>query len=233
MATSPTEIDSYGWYYGEDGEVTSLISRYYKIEIPEGSFADDFSVILTWNVEIDSMGSNKFEEHVTDPNAPVVVDWSDSSVDNIEHIYIGEGQAVDYLAAGTYTLEVSTDDISRDYGIAWRTATLFGDDPNNLAPSADFNEDGYVDGSDFLTWQNGLGILLNASHADGDADGDGDGDVDSFDLAIFEADYGISPLSARVVGVPEPGSLALLFSSLLLLLRRQRRAGWAWGQRPR
>jgi hypothetical protein len=152
-----------------------------------------------------------------DPNG-VVVDESLSTIDNIEHIYIGTGQAVEYLIPGTYTLEVSTN-LTRDYGLAWRTSTLFGDDPNNLDPSADFDEDGDIDGVDFLTWQNGLGMLLNASHADGDADGD----VDSVDLDIFETTYGLSPFAAALVGVPEPGSLTLLLSASFLLIKRRRR----------
>lgn len=220
--SSPTPVESYGWDYGEEGEVTSTTNRYYEIVIPEGSIALDFSVILTWNVDISpSFNSQTLADlsltltNVTDPNSPVVEDQSDSAVDNIEHIYIGEGQAVEYLAPGSYTLEVSGD-MTRDYGIAWRTSTLFGDDPNNLTPSADFDEDGDVDGVDFLTWQRGLGTLLGASHGDGDADGDGD--VDGNDLALFESQYGSSPLVASVVGVPEPAAMALALAAVAMLM---------------
>jgi hypothetical protein len=150
----------------------------------------------------------------------VVEDQSDSAVDNVEHIYIGQGQAVEYLAPGTYTLEVSGD-MAQDYGIAWRTSTLFGDDPNNLTPSADFDEDGDVDGIDFLTWQRGSGALLGALHGDGDADGDGD--VDDDDLAIFDASYGSLPLVASVVGVPEPGAMVLALAAIGVLMLAPRR----------
>ena len=52
--------------------------------------------------------------------------------------------------------------------------------------SADFNQDGDVDGDDFLTWQRGLGI--GSTLADGDADGDGE--VDADDLAAWRFQFG-------------------------------------------
>jgi len=228
--SSPTPVDSHGWDYGVEGEVTDMISRFYEFEIPQGSIAVDFSAMLTWNVDINSTGGNAFGAHTladlsltltnnADPNNPV--DWSDNAVDNIEHIYIGEGQTVEYLAPGTYTLEVSSNNFTRDFGIAWRTSTLFGDDPDNLTPSADFDGDGDVDGIDFLAWQSGVGKLLNASHSEGDADGDGD--VDRTDLAIFESEYGLSALAASLVGVPEPGSMSLVALLALTLAMRRRR----------
>ncbi len=223
--SSPTPVESYGWDYNE---VANNTDRYYEIEIPDGTIALDFSVILTWNVDVNpaSFNSESLADlsltltNVTDPNSPVVEDQSDSMVDNVEHIYIGQGQAVEYLAPGTYTLEVEGD-MAQDYGIAWRTSTLFGDDPDNLTPSADFDEDGDVDGIDFLTWQRGLGALLGAAHADGDADGDGD--VDDDDLAIFNAGYGSPAPVVSVVGVPEPGAMVLALAAIGVLMLAPRR----------
>jgi CSLREA domain-containing protein len=60
------------------------------------------------------------------------------------------------------------------------------------AVSADFDEDGNVDGLDFLAWQRGFGIAApNAAKADGDADNDTD--VDGADLAFWELQYGTDP----------------------------------------
>ncbi len=53
------------------------------------------------------------------------------------------------------------------------------------AISADFDNDGDVDGEDFLSWQRGL---LTANPTLGDADGDGD--VDGDDLNIWVQQYG-------------------------------------------
>ena len=211
---SPPTVGSYGWDYQT---VSPGQTRKYEIEIPAGSTAQQLSIILTWNVDIDpSFNSQSLANlsmsltDVTNPLSPVVIDQSDSAVDNIEHIYIGPDQSIDHLDPGTYLLEVSTPTLSQDYGLAWRTSTLFD------VPSADFDEDGDVDGVDFLTWQRGVGALLGASHADGDADGDGD--VDKVDLGILEADYGTSSLLANVVSVPEPGTIVLAVLSLPTLL---------------
>jgi hypothetical protein len=54
--------------------------------------------------------------------------------------------------------------------------------------SADFDDDGAVDGNDFLRWQQGLGIPGGAQRADGDADVDGD--VDADDLGAWSSQFG-------------------------------------------
>ena len=75
--------------------------------------------------------------------------------------------------------------------------------------SADFDEDGDVDGFDFLAWQRGFGITSGASHALGDADRNGA--VDAADLAMWNGQLGMSArLAAAEMAVPEPSS-ALLF----------------------
>lgn len=54
--------------------------------------------------------------------------------------------------------------------------------------AADFDSDSDVDGSDFLAWQRGFGLLTGANPSDGDADGNGA--VDGDDLTIWATDYG-------------------------------------------
>lgn len=71
-----------------------------------------------------------------------------------------------------------------------------------LLPS-DFDRDGDVDGSDFLTWQRGYGITSGATRSQGDATNDGK--VDADDLALWESQYATfppGPVTATVV-VPE------------------------------
>jgi lipopolysaccharide export system protein LptA len=53
--------------------------------------------------------------------------------------------------------------------------------------SADFDENGDIDGADFLAWQLGAGITSGATRAEGDADGNGT--VDAVDLAVWESQY--------------------------------------------
>jgi hypothetical protein len=55
-------------------------------------------------------------------------------------------------------------------------------------PSADFDSDHDVDGSDFLAWQRGYGTTVGAAKPDGNSDDDGD--VDASDLAAWEVSFG-------------------------------------------
>ncbi|MCA9232205.1 MAG: hypothetical protein KDA57_16275 [Planctomycetales bacterium] len=61
-------------------------------------------------------------------------------------------------------------------------------------PSADFDNDGFITGFDFLSWQRGFGTNApDAEKADGDADNDTD--VDGSDLSIWESQLGtVAPL---------------------------------------
>jgi T5SS/PEP-CTERM-associated repeat protein len=73
---------------------------------------------------------------------------------------------------------------------------------------ADFDNDGDVDGADFLTWQRGLGLSgATATNAAGNANGDSI--INGADLAVWRSEFG--PPSVPAVGaVPEPGAAALL-----------------------
>lgn len=76
---------------------------------------------------------------------------------------------------------------------------------------ADFDEDTDVDGEDFLAWQRGLGIVVDATKVDGDVEGDGD--VDLTDLFHWSEQHSLT-------GLPIPGSLSALVpepSTLTLL----------------
>ena len=53
--------------------------------------------------------------------------------------------------------------------------------------SADFDENGVVDGADFLRWQRGLGIPGGATRSDGDANVDGR--VDAVDLGVWKSAF--------------------------------------------
>jgi len=90
-------------------------------------------------------------------------------------------------------------------------------------PSADFNADGAVDGTDFLNWQRGLGQTIGATHAEGDADRDGD--VDADDLSHWRGDFGTPPgETASAVGestqVPEPATAFQSLGGLAVLAVR-------------
>jgi hypothetical protein len=207
-----TAVGSHGWDYqtilpGSGNELK------YKFSIAEGSIAPELSILLTWNVNVSSgFGSQtlaNMDLTLTD-SLGQIVDQSLSTVDNVEHIYLTN------LAAGDYTLSINSDTI-RDFGLAWRMSTLYD------TPSADFDQDGDVDGRDFLAWQRGFGTLINATLDQGDANGDGA--VDADDLMIFHDQFGpvvVDPPASFYV-VPEPGSAVLIGSGIVMFFLARRR----------
>jgi hypothetical protein len=107
--------------------------------------------------------------------------------------------------------------------------------PQDISPVSDFDADGDVDGADFLTWQRGLGITMNATTAQGDADLTDALDVDAADLALWTEEFAGGPTSPNrlVIGsvryvtgaanpVPEPGSVILAGVGFALVVRRVR-----------
>lgn len=72
----------------------------------------------------------------------------------------------------------------------------------SVAPSADFNDDGRVDGSDFLAWQRGFGISSSATKANGDADNNGA--VNAADLAVWKTQFGTSGASTAATPAAAP-----------------------------
>lgn len=86
-----------------------------------------------------------------------------------------------------------------------------------VTENADFDDDGDVDGGDFLAWQRGLGT--GTQHAEGDADFDEI--VDAADLAIWKAQFGPTP---PLAAIPEPATAALFLWAAGLLWPRLRQA---------
>jgi len=89
-----------------------------------------------------------------------------------------------------------------------------------IVGNADFNEDGFVDGSDFLIWQRGLGST-DAGLGDGDATGDGT--VNGTDLQVWETQFGFGPSLATSAQVPEPSGLLLVAMGMAAFCSTRRR----------
>jgi hypothetical protein len=222
-STAPVDpVGQFGWDYQTINPGTENELKY-NFVVPEGSTAPELSILLTWNVNVISGFSGQtltnLDLKLTD-SLGQIVDQSLSTIDNVEHIYIGAGQGVDHLDPGAYTLTISTD-ASKEFGLAWRMTTDADVD------SADFDGDGDIDGRDLLTWQRGFGTIINATRSMGDADGDGD--VDRADLQFFHAQYTIPEVEPPLLAyaVPEPSAIALLVGGLLAFIgRRATRKTW-------
>ncbi len=91
----------------------------------------------------------------------------------------------------------------------------------DLAPNADADGDGDVDGADFLSWQRGFGQNDATSVAVGDFDYDGV--VGPNDLTVWNSQFG-APLVAAATAVPEPsiGILGIFLAIVVYSMRRQR-----------
>lgn len=100
--------------------------------------------------------------------------------------------------------------------------------PSTAAPvNADFNDDGLVDGRDYLAWQRSYPVNDGtALPMDGDANDDGN--VDAEDLAAWQTQYGTgsAPASTAVAAVPEPAAVGLALCAAATLAGR-------WGRRRR
>lgn len=86
--------------------------------------------------------------------------------------------------------------------------------------AGDFDDDGDVDGADFLLWQRQFDTSQDLFTG---ADGDGDGQVTVTDLELWQQHYGVnawvnsSPASLSMV-VPEPSALKSAFITMLCFL---------------
>jgi hypothetical protein len=96
----------------------------------------------------------------------------------------------------------------------------FAAEPPVSDDNADFNGDGIVDGSDFLTWQRGFGTLDGAELEQGDANGDGL--VDGADLNAWSAAFGVGAappnVSSLATAVPEPATVGLGVAAALFIV---------------
>ncbi|HYO24842.1 MAG TPA: hypothetical protein VEQ85_07825 [Lacipirellulaceae bacterium] len=85
---------------------------------------------------------------------------------------------------------------------------------------ADFDLDGDVDGNDFVTWQQGLGITTGATKQTGDANGDEA--VTAADLDMWRMQFGPASVAAAAA-VPEPSCGALLACAAAALAAHRRK----------
>lgn len=92
-------------------------------------------------------------------------------------------------------------------------------------PSADYNQNGIVDGADYVVWRNTLGQSVPNGTG---ADGSNNGMIDDADYTFWRSRFGL-PMGAGSGGslstgaIPEPTSLFLLAVGMIMIVWVQRR----------
>ncbi|QDT73726.1 family 16 glycosylhydrolase [Lacipirellula limnantheis] len=142
-----------------------------------------------------SPGTNQKETPIFDGRDPNLIEdeWLKYSVDAIAPT----GTA--FVRMNLFFIQTQNEG-----GAVWfDNASLMRLDSAATFASADFNQDGFVNGVDLASWKAAYG-----TNAGGDADGDGDSDGNDF--LLWQRQY-TGPNGVAAAGaVPEPGSLALL-----------------------
>ena len=125
VPTSAT-IQTDGYDYGEIIDTDDSV--YYAFEIDDQEQWEDVSLLLTWNFDVQDLDpSTDFFPDANPEDLPdfsltlydstdsplgTIVDFSDSPVDNVEHLFF------ETLGTGSYTIEISSDR-SSDFGFSF------------------------------------------------------------------------------------------------------------------
>jgi len=175
-----TEYDTIAWQEQGDAVVSWNIGA-----VDEPSM---LTATLVWNAHYTALGGielNNLDLGVMRDSSEI--GKSDSAIDNVEHVHMLLNDP------GTYTLEIryvsqETDDVDPEpFAISYRLEPV---DYTAYAP-VDFNEDGYVDDTDFSHFQDcatGPNIPQDVPDCQ-NAKLDGDNDVDQSDFAVFQRCY--------------------------------------------
>ncbi|MHC4644997.1 MAG: S8 family serine peptidase [Planctomycetota bacterium] len=200
----PGDVSSTGWDNNHVDKGDNL-ERVYKIKAPEAG-GKVITATAVWNRHYDSF--HPFESRserdsnlrlelwaidVNNPENDCLLDYSDSRVDNVEHMYaLGDANYTDYEIVVAY----SDSDISEQagqkeerYGLAWNVSVKADNDNDILL--YDLNADGAVDDSDSITFVSNwlMNLTSPGSYALGDVNRDGV--VESKDLQIIEDHKGL------------------------------------------
>jgi hypothetical protein len=131
------------------------------------------------------------------------------------------GTSGDYDGNWGNFVQLNSEGILQNVFLSDRTKGLIIVDVSDAASTGDFNQDNFVDGTDFLAWQRNLGVTGNATLAMGD--GNRDKNVSGPDLDVWKFQFGEDGSHHAVTAVPEGSSLCL---AAIALLAAGSRAHW-------
>jgi hypothetical protein len=192
----PGDVSGAGWDLNRLDK-DKAIENVYKLNItePNGKF---ITATLTWNKhysntypfepQAEKDSNFRLEIWAVDTNNPdnsLLLDYSDSNVDNLEHIYYpAEPNYTNYEIVVSYSSIEEPDKLppAQSYGLAWNAGEKQTADD---ILTYDLNGDGVIDEVDFAIMVNNLLKQLKspAGYVIGDINGDGIFDVN--DLQIF------------------------------------------------
>jgi hypothetical protein len=192
--TKPGNVPTIGW------DNNKLESKYpqniYKITIAEPN-EEFITATITWNKHYDN--NYPFEPmpdkdsdlrlelravDTNDPNNNYLLDYSDSKVDNLEHIYCkADANFTDYELIVTYAIPSDTNELQIDerYGLAWDVTKQNKD--NILL--YDLNADGVVNDSDLTILVDNVLTSVKSPETYLLGDINADGTIDKTDFKIL------------------------------------------------
>ncbi len=161
------------------------------------------ATMATWNFYAPFAGEGEvFVQYRSGTNRASSTVYQVDTGNGIEQAVIDQKlNDLTWVSLGFFDFTVGNHSITLDAGASSGGSVVVADAVRvfipiaTAEPSGDFDQDGDIDGRDFLAWQRGAGVP-NPSLADGDANGDGL--VDSADLEVWQNQYGAPPITATI-----------------------------------
>ncbi len=211
---SDSQLNAY-WHFDHTTPVATGKNDLYSVALHEMMHAIGIGASDTWDSKLSGTswtGSNVIA--LQGSGAGLINGAGDHIASGVMSTRISDGAAQEAVMDPTLTQgsrkSLTALDLAFLRDIGYTTIT-----PTPVFNPADFNEDGDVDSADLLIWQSAYGVNPNG-------DTDNDGDSDGRDFLFWQRAYtGPGPLTAAVA-VPEPSTILLLASVLLLSGRRLR-----------
>ncbi len=233
QASDTNEVALIGWDFVESPSTNEYL-YFFSVDEDQGK-VDELSVTLTWNrVVTDGFSDSRFGNlqsslanlslelfEASDFVEGDSLQSSNSSVDNVEHLYL------EHLDPGQYAIKVSGA-AGTDFALAW-SGTDYG-------VAGDVNLDGLVDDADIDAFVAGWGSHDGQGTLESWRAGDmnQDGQTDLQDFLLLREGFNSNPqvnldlaqlLSTNVAPVPEPSGVVLAASIGTVL--------WYWARRRR
>lgn len=212
-----------GWFY--ERFQTAEGTNTYKLAIIDFGAggnsvqaADVWDVKATFDLTPADAGWKRLSIDYDPETGEVVAKFNDETVtfttttDLAATFYVGYREGLTAVPASE-----TADNTSRARPATWDMV-----DTATPAEDADFNNDGIVDGNDFLIWQRGFGAP--GTNLTGDADGNGT--VNAADLAIWKNKFGTAGATSSVDAVPEPATATLALMAVAAAVASRSRRTW-------